>query len=517
MNLHVWLRGFGVWLHRCHRRHPWQRRLVWLAAAVTVAPHAWARIDKIEGPVAYETTAEMYSPGGLPDTAEGREIAAAGYVEEEYFLTGTGDVYATAQGGPVAEKSGLPFVTRMLVIRPKDAKRFNGIVHLTGIHPHLGGVQWNWISRLVLTSGAAYVAVGTGTDANSRSRSTPQWPVDSPGVIRWFNPARYGRMQWPEEDGIRWTIFSDVARVLRDKNRTVLTDLAIERVYASGWSFLGSFLRTYINEGFHDLLRQVDGRPLIDGYLIGISSPWQNGGYLPINSQMPVPGIGSSRRALRPIDAPVIEFLSQNEGYQNNAKQAPDRDEGLGRHRIYEVGGTSHGDLGVEVESSNQLQLRQRKHPSARPVPDCAYAPTDVPLRLLFSATMDNLDLWVSKGVAPPTSKRLEFTRAQEVARDAFGNPLGGVRSVQLDLPLARYGLPPARLCVDAVSPYILMHRMPFDHAELALLYPGGKNAYMARVAASIQQMVADRWLRAVDVELYTEQIDKMAAKAFPR
>ncbi|WP_020656988.1 alpha/beta hydrolase domain-containing protein [Massilia niastensis] len=489
-----------------------------LASAISgllIAASAQAEIRNVTGPMPYASTAEIYSPGGLPGTPAGDEIEAAGYVEEEYFVSGLGDVYASGEGKPRLEKSGLPYTTRILVIRPRDPARFNGIVHLTGIHPHQGGVQWNWASQLVLGSGAAYVAVNTGTDEGSRSRSTPDAPVATPWIMRWFDSERYAPISWPDDDGIRWSVFADTAKLLRAKDRKILADVDIKRVYSSGWSFLGSFQRTYINEGFHDLFRQADGKPLIDGYMIGISSPWQNSGYLPINARSPAPPLGHPRRMLRPIDVPVIELLSQNEAQANNGKQAESRDRGPGRHRLYEVGGTSHRDLGVSIERSYQRQLAERGHPAIRPDAACSFDETDVPLRMLFTATMDNLDRWVTEGTPPPPSAQLEFDVSQHVAHDAFGNPKGGVRSVALDLPLARYGAPAARQCATYVPQYLLMRKNPLAAADLKRLYPGGKSDYLARADRRIGQMLAQRWLRESDAALYRAQVRAAADKAF--
>lgn len=465
--------------------------------------------------VPYADGAEVYSPFYLPDTAAQAEFEAAGYAQEEYFLTGTGELYAPGEGRPRLLRSGLPFVTRALVARPGRAADFSGVVHLAGIHPFLGSVQWEWISELVLSTGDAYVAVGTGTDALSRGRSTPEYPVSSTPVARWFHSARYAPLRWPEDDGIRWSVFSDVARMLRSGDRPILSDLRIERVYASGWSFLGSFMRTFVNEGFHDALRGADGSPLIDGYLIGISSPWQGGGYLEINSEEPPAPVGDPRRRLRAIDVPVIEFLSQGEGERNIGAQAADLDEGAGRHRLYEVAGTTHTDLGVEVQRTNLVQLAQRGHPYAMREREPHYGISDVPLRRLFSATMENLDRWVVHGEPPPPSARLEFDDAMEVARDDLGNPRGGVRSVQLDVPLARYGRAPGEHAADNATHFLPMYRVPLDRESLRRLYPGGREEYLQRAETGVQRMSADRWLRTADVPGYREAIVASADAAF--
>ena len=90
----------------------------------------------------------------------------------------------------------------------------------------------------------------------------------------------------------------------------------------------------------------------------------------------------------------------------------PDLDEGNGRHRLYEIAGTTHTDLGVEVERTNIVQLAQRGHPYAMRDRQARYGISDVPLRRLFSATMENLDRWVLHGEAPPPSARLELDAA---------------------------------------------------------------------------------------------------------
>ncbi|WP_249018680.1 alpha/beta hydrolase domain-containing protein [Conexibacter sp. S30A1] len=465
--------------------------------------------------VPYASAAEVYCPFYLPDTTAATRFEQAGYLMEEYFLRGEGDLYASGGHAPRLLRSGLPFVTRALVARPQRPSDFSGVVHLNATHPFLGLVQWEYLAELCLDTGDAYIAVGTGTDALSRGRSTADYPVSATPVMRWFNSSRYAPLVWPEDDGIRWTIFADVAALLRAPERPMLSGLEIKRVYASGWSFLGSFMRTFINEGFHDSMRRADGGPLIDGYVIGISSPWQGGGYLEINSGVPPAPVGHQRRRLRAIDVPVIEFLSQNEGERNIGSQAPDVDEGPGRHRLYEVAGTTHTDLGVVVPRTGMIQLGQRSHPFALPEPPRRFASSDVPLRRLFSATMANLDRWTTESEAPPASARLRFDAALEVARDEFGNPLGGVRSVQLDLPLARYGRAPAEHAEDNATHFLPMYRIPLRREQLARLYPGGREEYLRRAGEVLERMISGRWLRRADMHSYSAEITDAAAAAF--
>jgi hypothetical protein len=125
---------------------------------------------------------------------------------------------------------------------------------------------------------------------------------------------------------------------------------------------------------------------------------------------------------------PVIELTSEMEAITNTVPQMPDKDSVKGGHRIYELGGVSHGDSGV----SGQLrpataQLIERHHPLTEPTPACSVEDTDVPMRDVAQAALVNLDRWVSTGVAPPRASRLVVNAdGRDYTRDAFGNPVGG-------------------------------------------------------------------------------------------
>ena len=122
--------------------------------------------------------------------------------------------------------------------------------------------------------------------------------------------------------------------------------LKAERVYASGWSFTGSFLRTFINGGFHDRARDARGRPLIDGYLIGISSSSFRSGYVPINAHTPNLEPEDPRRQNRAIGAPVIQLMSENEAITNREPQTPERRPRPPHRLLREVPGLTHGSGG---------------------------------------------------------------------------------------------------------------------------------------------------------------------------
>jgi len=215
-------------------------------------------------------------PAGTPEAAE---IVALGYVEEEYFLSGSANVYRYGEEGQIeVAKADVPYTTRLLIVRPSDTAKFNGCVLFEPFHPG-GGNSWASTREHILREGVIFVGVFVGPS----KRSFPQDPrpeiarrgimADPLGSLIASSPERYAPMNnWPRDDGIKWDVFGQTACLLRsDSADNPLRDVDISGIYAMGWSATGSFLRTFTNEGFHERHRLPDGSPAINGYLIGIS------------------------------------------------------------------------------------------------------------------------------------------------------------------------------------------------------------------------------------------------------
>ena len=59
--------------------------------------------------VPYSSADEVFCPFYLPDTPAHAHFDRADYVQEEYLLTGSGELYAPGDGPPRLVRSGLPF------------------------------------------------------------------------------------------------------------------------------------------------------------------------------------------------------------------------------------------------------------------------------------------------------------------------------------------------------------------------------------------------------------------------
>ena len=102
-----------------------------VAVAVCIAAsqvRADVMVPTVTGPVKVTAKAPDASHG-YPFNSSAINLAAKGYVEEEFFIEGTANKYNLVQGatGSVAD-AGHPYKTRIVVRRPATAKKFNGTV-----------------------------------------------------------------------------------------------------------------------------------------------------------------------------------------------------------------------------------------------------------------------------------------------------------------------------------------------------------------------------------------------------
>jgi uncharacterized protein len=498
----------------------------WLAACLLSlgASRAMAGIGEVRlVPVTAQST--TFGSAAAPGAPQSIDLAARGYVEAEYFVTGTASVYARDGADQrVVARASVPYTTRIIVRRPATPARFSGSVIFEPMHPQQGStLGWSAMADYIIRSGHVYVAAGLGDDPPSRAGARNGAPLAADLVAKWFDPQRYRDLNWPEEDGIRWDVMSDLLRLLKSgEAQNPLHGYAAARIYATGWSFTGSLLRTYINEGFHEAARAGDGGPLVDGYLVGISSRWNGGGYLPLNSSSTALPIEHPRRQLRVIDVPVIEFMTANEVAAGNGPQLPDSDAPAGGHRLYQLGASNHSDS-FDAQSGGRLnrpqfaQLRSKGYPFDEAAGrGCSLATSDVPIAELSRAAMDNLIRWSRGGEAPPRAAPLQLAGPAVFAHDVHGNPLGGIRIAEFDVPRARYDtVPPTdRADCNAAASRTPFYRFDFSAAQLQALY-GSRAKYLAAYQRHADELVKQHWLLASDGKALVAKAT-VAAAALP-
>src|SRR5262249_49472420 len=116
----------------------------------------------------YRGSNEQPVPGpGLPMP----ELDKVGYLQEEYFISGTVD--------------GKPYTTSMLVRRPKDMNRFSGLIGVEAIHSGGASPLWGTGREVWAPGNHVWIAV-----ASQRVALETQ--------VKKFNPGRYSALSVPQ-------------------------------------------------------------------------------------------------------------------------------------------------------------------------------------------------------------------------------------------------------------------------------------------------------------------------------
>ncbi len=119
-----------------------------------------AGVDRVTGPL--PVTAGSYPFGAADHQMLPQDLAAIGYVEEEYLVSGLSNVYTWPETGPAEVITpDAPYTTRILVRRPADPD-----------YRHLGG------GRKPARRAVAAVRAQPDLDAGGRRR----WPLQRRGV-----------------------------------------------------------------------------------------------------------------------------------------------------------------------------------------------------------------------------------------------------------------------------------------------------------------------------------------------
>ena len=457
-------------------------------------------VPRAIGPI--PVTAESYPQMTVSRIQEVVDLAGAAYVEEEFFVSGSGNAYDWAQDGRLSVlASGVTYTTRIMVRRPVDAARFSGKVVveiLNNSRTYDWPMAWSVLYPHVLESGHAYVGITT------RPRG-----LDS---MKKFNPARYeplafgappqpcaGSATADRREDIHWDIISQVGALLKTPRTSgPLAGFNVQRIYVTADD---GDLATYVN-AVHAQANMPDGRSIYDGYLYkGNATPVR------INACSAAPGPTDPRRKDRGANVPVVRLVAEGDVLTSFNMRRDDSDTPGDLYRLYEVAGSSHMDASYYRHLpviEDQTKMGQPAFSSAWPLAyKCAIEIpiTDAPLyRYAMNAALENVDRWVREGKPAPRAERVGVrnggTPQAEFVFDEFGNARGGVRSPYLDVPVATYHAktPGQGVCGN------LLNIKPFDWARLETLY-GSNKAYAAKVAQAVDQLAQQGWLTRGDAE----------------
>ena len=478
-----------------------------LSTTAGLSVRAAIPLPTVTGPLA--VTAASYPFGGAAHTRIPTDLAAAGYVEEEFLVAGTANVYDWHRPGPaVVRTSNVPYTTRVLVRRPATRARFNGTAIVEMLNPsNLFDLNIGWAlsHKQIVRSGAAWVGM-TAKPVTARS-------------LKAFDPVRYEPLSWSNplplddkrncptvardserttENGLVWDIYRQLGAWLKstDKSNPLSyqeSRAPVQRLIAWGYSQAGGFLYTYLN-AIHPLDVQDRIRPLYDGYLIAVAS-----GPSPINQCAALVPADDIRRQIKDAGVPVIRVMSQSDFLTGVRARLTDSDTSPHLTRNYEIAGAGH----ATPDELNFAATPEDITKAQRTVPpmSCNEGPRSrFPNSVAFNAILENMELWIRKGVPPPRAAPIEVADGKPVL-DTHGNVIGGVRSPYVDVPTSTWFANATGESFCRLAGY----EVPFSAEQLAALYPT-KAAYVGAVEASVAALVKQRFVTREDGRAVVEE-----------
>ncbi|MEO6531941.1 MAG: alpha/beta hydrolase domain-containing protein [Pseudolysinimonas sp.] len=421
----------------------------------------------------------------LPELQMGVDLAAAGYVEQEFLLRGTANVWRHgADGEQLAIAVEVPFCTRVLLRRPTE-REGSGLVQVEPLHPDLdSALVWNAIHPWLLRNGHSWM--GVTVFSHLATQLTTQ-----------IDPERYRDLDIPE-DGQQYDILAAAVQALLAGD---LGDLTADRVILAGMSATGSFCRVVLQDGFHRRWTRADGTPLIDGFVIGISSGGAGAAGYPLLSPTDTEiAADDPRRTIVGRNAIAFEVLSETEAETHERVTRLDSDSPDDRYRLYEIAGAAH----IEAHPSVLTNLQQfDRAGGVRPAFAVLEQRSDSRFDLYLRGAFAAMDSSLIDGVEPPRAGRFSHRPGvEELQRDDDGNVLGGVRTPWIAVPTAAYA-PHSTASAESEPPpewmpfsrpemlaRLVGSMHPFALAELRRRY-GTRASYLDQFAAATREQVA--------------------------
>lgn len=453
---------------------------------------------RITGPI--KVTATSYPFGAAAHARIPENLAAIGYIEQEYFVSGLANVYTWPAPGPAKVRTAnAPYTTRILVRRPAKVNKFSGTVIVEPLNPsnlfdlNLG---WGLMHDQIIRSGDIWVGITVK-------------PV-SMQTLKTFDPVRYAPLTMDNplplsdpnncatvpsdssrttENGLAWDIYSQVGELLRGKTTKNPVYYGgkkprqAAKLYGFGYSQTGGYMYDYIN-GVAPLAKQQTGHSIYDAYIVAVAGGAFAGIY-PINQCEAKPPVTDPRLQFSNVGVPIIHVMSQSDYLLGITARRPDSDVPSDAYRQYEMAGAAHAtptELNFAAAPADIIKGGRAVPPSS-----CNEGPRSrFPSSIFFDAFLRNLDQWVRKGIVPPHGSPIVVENGAPVL-DRWGNVVGGLRSPYLDVPTSTwYGS-----STGASFCFIAGHEVPFSKGLLQQIYPthtGYVKAVVKDTKALVQQ-----------------------------
>jgi Alpha/beta hydrolase domain len=428
-------------------------RIILAAAFVALMTQPAIAATTVPNPTVIGPVAQTAAPGDASHNyiffSSNHDLAGHGYVEEEFFIQGQATRYATPnQTNPDSSSLGTvistnnAYKTRMVVRRPADPSKFNGVVlvewyNVTNNFDAENVWFFNWEN--IMRSG--YVWVGVSAQRVGVA------------ALKTWSPSRYGSLDvmvggTVTDDSLSYDIFSQAGKAIDSPSGIdPLHGLVPKTIIATGESQSAQRLSAYTNS-IQPLANLYDG-------IVALST------------------LGNRIR----VDTSV-PFFKLNTEFDVLSSEANVRQNDNNVFRTWEVAGTSHVDQHLR-NSREPLELRDNGVSSEAvgldpPPPNgCNVKPvgTRVPTTYVLSSAFDKTVKWIQNGTLPPAAPRITITTFGSPSvplRNSLGLAQGGIQLSQVVVP--------TRINVGLNSgPGACVrwgYSVPIDAAMLATMYP---------------------------------------------
>ena len=421
------------------------------------------------------------------------DLSKVGYEKSQFFVSGTARSYVPADpltsDGQWAITTGVsaPYTTRIAVYRPIDPKRFNGTVVVEWLNVSGGtddAPDWTMSHNELIRDGFAWVGV-----------SAQQAGVES---AKTTDPEEYSPLSHPG-DSFSYDIYSQAGQAVRDHAALILAGLRPHTLIGAGESQSAGRLMTYI-----DAVQPT--AHVYQGFLVhsqfGIGAPLSEAP----QTTYPAPAPTTIRRDL---GVPVLEFETETDVGNSNLTDRLHYGNPKW-FRLWEIAGSSHYDyyglaIGPNDTGNGQgaiQNLAAMQNPTRTPAGEfsCKVPINTGGTHWALDAAVYWLNRWVVDGTPPPRAPLLATAHVSPVVfkLDENGNAIGGVRSPQVDAPIAALGSSgnSGGFCV------LFGSTVPYSASHLAALYPNHAH-FVSAWAHAIQRDRVDGFLLPADaVEL---------------
>ena len=378
-----------------------------------------------------------------------------GYVEKEYYMDGTANVYKTVgeMGEVDIKNKDVAYRNRFIVRAPKENSKFSGHVVVEIINPtSFMEIERMWILgyRKLMRDGDIYVGITSKPNTiaklvefDKERYESLSWPNPCEDVPFDFNlEDAYKKGNLPDIDihyeiGLFWDMLTDLAWMLRDNTElSPLKEYAPKYIHLAGWSQSGAYLVRYVNSFAYRPEVKRDGC-VFDGYFAGgCIRHW----VIPVNQYEVTYDYSYKLTRIEHMEQPYISMQTESENSQTNSysTERRDSDQWNFMYRNYEVTGSSHDTMynyvnyyqnDPDLVRINHLPVYGGLHERAN----------DYPSQILFAAGYRNLFRWVEEGIGPNHCERIKIDGNGVNQKDAFGNTIGGLRTCLLNYPTGIY------------------------------------------------------------------------------